>query len=356
VNASEAIRTSAALSVAAHVTAVRISGSGAFATVDRLCPRELFVRDGQILHSLLLHEDARPLADLYVCADDQDFLLLAEGMSGVALVDHVRAHADGAVEVTDLSRTHVLLSLDGPYAWEVFAEIAGPEVIGQPYMSFFHGDHFTAFRVGKTGEYGYHLMVPGERAEATRASLLDRGAAFDVAEADLAVLDQCALENWFFNIRGEGRADVSPIELQLQWRVSRRKTFIGSPALAERRARATRRLVLCAGPDPLAVGDRVVHGDRPIGTIVNAGFSSTRGDWVATALIDLPYSHAGIDAYAAERGEARTRLRTLAAPALNNRSLYVNPQLHSYQTRGEVQFPPLVLPEQRCDSPGASPS
>jgi aminomethyltransferase len=342
VNAVEAIRTSAAVSRADHVSAVRIAGGGAFAVMNQLSPRELFLRDGQILHTLLLRDDARPVADLYVCADDEAYILLAEGMDSGQLVEHVRAHAGShQVEIVDLSRDHALLSLDGPYAWEVFAELAGPEVIGLPYMSFFHGDAWTAFRVGKTGEYGYYLMTPRDRAAALHDMLLDRGAPFDVVEADLAALDQCALENWFFNIRREGKADASPVELQLQWRVSYRRTYPGSAALAQRRAHATHRLVLCASSGELAIGDPVRYRDRVLGKIVNAGFSSIRGDWLASALIERGLAHADVTAYTA----GSVSIRTLAAPALNNRSLYVNPQKHSYRSRHDDQFPPLVLPE-----------
>ena len=345
---AEALRMSAAVGRADHVAAVRIAGGGAFAVMNRLSPRELFVRDGQILHTLLLREDARPLADLYVCADDEDFILLAEGLSGADLAEYVRSHAGAnQIDVVDLTRDHALISLDGPYAWEVFAELAGPEVIGLPYMSFFVADGITSFRVGKTGEYGYCMMVPRERAAALHATLLDRGAAFDVAETDLAALDQCALENWFFNIRREGAADASPVELQLQWRVSYKRTFVGSEALVRRRATASQRLLMCASTRELVAGTPVRYEERTIGTIVNAGFSHSRGDWVATALVDRAYSHAGIAAYVA--GDAP--IHTLAAPAINNRSLYVNAQKHSYHTRHEVEFPPLVMPETRCGSP-----
>lgn len=338
-----AIRTSAAFSILEHVTALRVSGSGAFAAIDRVCPRKLFLRDGQMMHTLLLREDARPLADLYVCADDQDFILFAEGITASALTELLAAQSLPSVDVTDLARTHQLVSLDGPYAWEVFAELAGPEVIGQPYMTFFHGDNLTAFRAGKTGEFGYTLMVPIERLAPLRTTLLDRGAPFDIVEADLAALDQCALENWYFNIRREGLVDATPIELQLQWRVSADKQFVGSSALAERRSRATQRLLLCAAPTEVAIGDRVTYGDTAIGTVINAGFSSVRGDWVASALVDVAYSHPRIRAYAITHGDTRVPIETLAAPALNNRSLYVNPQQHSYHTRTEVQYPPIAV-------------
>jgi aminomethyltransferase len=264
-------------------------------------------------------------------------------LTGPELCAHVDAHATGSIEVTDLTSTHAMLSLDGPYAWELFAEVEGPEVIGQPYMSFFHAERFTAFRIGKTGEYGYYLLTPREQVDELRGQLLDRGARFDVVVADLEALDQCALENWFFNIRREGQADVSPVELQLQWRVSYKKSFVGSDGLAERRRAATRRIVQCVADTALAVGAEVAHRDQTIGTILNAGFSPTRGDWVGMALVDRAYSHPGIDAYTVRDGDRAIAIRTIAAPAVNNRSLYINPQIHSYQTRREVMYPPLVL-------------
>src|SRR3954469_17475948 len=103
-----------------HVTAVRVTGSGAFAAIDRVCPRKLFMRDGQMLHTLLLHEDARPRADIYICPDDGGFILLAEGVTAGELAELL----PGA-EVTNVLDSHALISLDGPYAWEVFAELAG---------------------------------------------------------------------------------------------------------------------------------------------------------------------------------------------------------------------------------------
>lgn len=343
--AVEAMRTAAAFTMIEHVTALRVSGAGAFKAIDRLCPRELFLRDGQLLHTLLLREDGRPVADLYVGADDEDLLLLAEGIAADVLAELVRGAATAPVEVTDLMRTNGIVSLDGPYAWEVFAELAGPEVIGQPYMTFFRSDELTAFRMGKTGEFGYYLMVPQERLAALRATLVDRGAAFDIVEGDLAALDQCALENWYFNVRREGQVDATPVELQLQWRLSSKKTYTGSAVVAERRGRPAHRLLMCVAPAEIAIGDLVVHRDTAIGTVVNAGYSSARGDWVATALVERAYSHPGIRAYSILHGAAPVAIETLAAPALNNRSLFVNPQLHSYHTRHEVQYPPVAPPK-----------
>jgi glycine cleavage system aminomethyltransferase T len=154
----------------------------------------------------------------------------------------------------------------------------------------------------------------------------------------LEALDQCALENWFFNIRREGREDVTPIELQLQWRVSYRKEFTGSTSLAARRAKGPAvRLTCVIAKGEVSAGDEVMIGGERVGAIVNAGYSDVRGDWVALALLDRSVAYPGIECRV---GQAAAR--TVSPPVLQNRSLVVSPQLHSYATRAEYPAPPLV--------------
>src|SRR5205814_1641908 len=73
------VRQPGALAALEHVACVRVGGPGAFDLVDRVAPLELFARDGQMLHTLLLEPDAKVLADAYVCGDDDRYLVLAEG-------------------------------------------------------------------------------------------------------------------------------------------------------------------------------------------------------------------------------------------------------------------------------------
>ena len=339
-----ALRQSVAISRPEHITVVRVAGEAAFAALDRVLPRELFLRDGQILHTLLLAEDATPLCDLMVGRMDESYLLVAEGMVGAALVEHVRGQAPAGadLEVCSLDETHGLVSVDGPYAWELLAEVLGPDVIGLPYLGLFPLPDFACLRSGKTGEYGYLLF--GERAHlpALWARLQERGAALDVAEASLAALDQCALENAFFNIRREGSLGLGPLELQLQWRVSYQKEFAQAAALRARRARgATARITALVSEAPLTSGDGLSMEGQAVGRIVNAGHSSTRGDWVGLGLVGLGFAHPGLTLQVAD-GPATAR--TVSIPVINNRSLYVHPQRHSYRTRQQHDFPPLFRP------------
>jgi glycine cleavage system aminomethyltransferase T len=349
-----AIRTSVALGVAlgdaTHVACLHVSGGGAFEALSRVSSADLFLQDAQMRPSLLLREDGTPFADVYVCRSDESFYLLAEGAPAPLLAAHLRAHAEpGAeIEIRDLGGTHDVLSLRGPYAWELLGECLGPDLVGLPYLSLYRapfagaGDGVLCFRAGKTGEYGYDLVVFRRDAATLRARLEERGRAFDLGAVSLDALDLCALENGFFNVRREGRAGLDPIELQLQWRTSYGRDFAGAEALrARRKAGPARRLTHAVATAPLCGGEVIELDGMPIGTLLQGVSSPLRGDWVALALLDLPYAHAGIARYVARGAGGAVPIRTVSPPLCDNRSLYVSPQRHAYRTRDRDAFPPV---------------
>jgi glycine cleavage system aminomethyltransferase T len=341
-----AVRQSAVVSRVDDVTILRFRGPGARDAVDRLCAGPLRGRDGQLQHLLLLDEQAHCFADAYVLCDDDEYELLLDGPEARAAADHVAGHVPrGAdVEIEDRTGSHAAIALDGPFAWELLSRVAGAEAVGLPYLTFFHGEGWTCCRAGRTGEYGYLLEAPGERAAELHRALLEAGAALDAVEADRAVLDQCALENLFFNPRREGREPVTPIELQLQWRVDYAKQSLGMDALRRHRAAgAGSRLTTLVAPRAVAAGDPVRIGAARVGRVLSAGWSVVRGDCVLLALLDLGCAHPGIRGFEIGADEPVPG-RSVTPPLLNNRSLFVSPQLHTYATRGELRLPPLVRP------------
>lgn len=341
--AIHAVRYAVAVSRLEDVRYVRLTGPGAWDALDHLCSGELYLRDGQLLHGLLLDEEAHPFADCHVGRDDEDYVLLLEGPTASELDAHLARHLPrGEVTVEDLTADVGMLGLDGPYAWELLGLVAGAECIGLPYLTFVHLDRWTIYRAGKTGEYGYGFIVPREDLDALERRLGEVGAALDVATAGRDALDQCALENWFFNIRREGREPVTPLELQLQWRVSSRKRFVGSDALHSQRVAGIRQRLTClVGASPSAIHDTVWLEGAPVGRVVNAGYSHVRGDWVTLALLDVAWAYPGIDFAVTASGDGAS-LRSMSPPVVDNRSLHVSPQRHSYASRGQYTFP--VLP------------
>ena len=331
-----ALRESVAWLPSPHVVELRLTGEHAFELLDRVFARELYVQDGQLRHGLLLDERGLAFADVYVGRDEDDFVLLAEGPTEAELLAYLQRHRPSVAEDVDVQpEGRTRFGIHGPYAWELLAEVFGPEVVGLPYLTFFREGPITCYRTGQTGEYGY-LLSTSEPA-ALVARLVERGTAFDAREIELATLDRAAFESFFFCIRDPALAAIDPIRAQLQWRIGG-SGFVGEEALP---AAVNERLAMARViGDPGDARDVTLEGDV-VGRLVTLAATPSLGGSMATLLLSRPVSHPHIAAF--RLGDAK--LRTVTPPPIRPRSLFVNPQRHAYATREGQAFPPLVAPE-----------
>ena len=330
-----AIRTAAAIARETQTRVLRLRGEGARETASWLLPSRLHLRDAQARQSLFLNADGRPIADVIVCADDEDYLLLVDGPCDA--LAHAREHARPDTGVEDLSIDHDVIELHGPWAWELLSEVLGADLLALPYLNFFRIDEGTCLRAGRTGEFGYHLIVPRAERDAIRRRLLDRKNDFDLEEVSSEALSLCAFENWFFDAAHVPEG-ATPVELSLEWRLAPDRDYLGRDAIERHRPHASSRQCCLLAESELAAGDAVMLGDRKIGVVTRAAFSHVRGEHIAAALVDRALAHGGIDRFRV-RG---AKVRTLAPPLGDNQSLYVDPRRHAYASRDEVVLPPLA--------------
>lgn len=345
----EAIRQGVAYARMDHVVVLRVCGADAFELLDAVCPRSLALHDGQALHTLLLRADGTIFADLYVLADDVDYVLWAEGPTPAALVEYLAEHAPpgNGARVEDLSQTYAVGQLVGPYAWELLGEIVGPEIYGVAYLTAFGVPELgaTCLRAGKLGEYAYDLLVPRERLAELETRIHEAGEAFSLREAGLPALDLCALENAFYCIRTPRLVDLTPVELQLQWRLSPRREHPGARAVEERRRRGASRIAWFKGRrghlELPAAGASLHRDGMLLGSVLHATCSPLLDTCVGLALLEPRWAHAGIDGLEVE-GSKGLALQTTSPPVLHNRSLFVDLHRHGYRSRERDAFPPIV--------------
>jgi glycine cleavage system aminomethyltransferase T len=338
----KALRRSAALTPADHVQALRVRGPDAYVALDRVLPRDNTLRDGQLLQTLLLCDDASIFADAWLGRDGDAYLLFCDGPSPSELRRYLadRGLPDADVALEDLNATHVQYSLDGPYAWEVVGELFGPDTVGLPYLTLFHTHAGLCMRLGRTGEFGYHLLVRREAQAAFEATVDALAGGLDLARGSLDALSHCALENWFFDIRAEGRLGLSPLELQLQWRLTPGKAFPGAEALQRRRRRLAQRVTTALGPAPMPPDARVRLEGQCVGRVLRSARSPELGSAVALLLLDLPVAHPGVAALRVETPDGEVPARTVSPPVIHNLSLLVSPQEHGYRAGRRVEAPP----------------
>jgi glycine cleavage system aminomethyltransferase T len=333
-NGVHAIRSAVALSDRPGVSFVRVTGEHAWDALDRVLPTELYVRDGQLRPSLLLDESGLVRADVMVACEDDDLWLRCDGVTGAVLAELVVEHVAPDEEVrVELVSELVSIGIDGPFAWELMSRFDSPSVIGLPYLSLYRPrPGWMCWRTGSTGEYGFELIgPPGERRQIWD-ELMRLGHTLDVVEADGDALRYCALENWFFD-PGLFAEQLTPLELQLQWRVSRLKEFIGSKALAARRAQPWQRITAVVG-DAIEAGQAVFAGDERVGRVLAALPAHGRPGFIGVALLERTFAHSG-PVYSSDAG----LLNTVSPPFVINRSLFIKGQTHTYAAREQIALP-----------------
>lgn len=314
----EAIRDRVGIGIRRGPTLVRTEAGAGRAALARRVPTPLDLREAQFRQGLMLDDRGRPTVDLLVGYFRGALWALADDPTG-ALADLPRLEE------------HVVIGLDGPFAWEVLGAWASPSAIGLPYLGAFSPrEGELVLRAGRTGEYGYLVIVPAERAESTLAALEAAAAPMDPVRTDDAAVSRCAFENFVFELAREGAHDLDALELQLTWRLDLASEAPGMDAVrAHRAAGLRRRLTPVEGETDLAEGSEVTVDGRPVGRILAAVGRR------ALAVLDLPWAQAGM-AYEA----AGTPISTRSAPFVTNRSLFVNPQRHAWATRDEIEWPP----------------
>lgn len=341
-----ALRFGVAFAELDHVARLRISGRGAFAALDAVLARGVPLREARAVPALLLRDDGSVLADVLVVGEAGGALVLAEGASAATIAAHLRAHAPADAEIDELDASHALMTLEGPFAWELLGALVGPDVLAAPYHTSFALDlgPSRAIRAGKAGEYAYHLLIPRDHEAALRAQLAELAPRFGLQTIGRAARALGALEQGSFDVDHGCAAELTPLELQLQWRVDYNRRAPGIAAVRAQRDRGgAGRVTWWVAPADQSpeCGATVALAGRQVGRVIHAAASPALGGLVGLALLDCTVAHPGLAMTWADRTGQFHPLQTVAPPLLNNRSLFVHPYRHTYARRDEITSPPL---------------
>jgi 4-methylaminobutanoate oxidase (formaldehyde-forming) len=164
----------------------------------------------------------------------------------------------------------------GPEAARIIAECGAGELnelgyfkVGPAYVA---GCHVRAVRMSYVGEAGWELTMKAENAKTVYAALTAAGA----VPAGMLAQTSMRVEKGFAAMGHELDSDVSPIEAGMDAMVSKKKEFLGSSALAERRQKAHRGLmtVIIENENAVPLGHEPIYAD---GSIVGHTTTATFG-------------------------------------------------------------------------------
>ncbi|MBU9979497.1 aminomethyl transferase family protein [Proteus mirabilis] len=345
------VRNSILMTDFSHYGMVKISGEDAWRLLNYLISADISsIRDEQLLYTLLLDKEGKIISDAYVLCDNEHYFLISEWMNSDAICQQIKKVLDEQDEraehyqidaITSLTPDWRMICLEGPYAWEILSEIVGMDIIGLPFHEFMYVDEdVITMRVGKHGEYCYHIMGDEEKLMSIWRHLCTLSEKFDLKIGGVDDLKNIRLENPCWEPQVINPFSRCPIELQMQWAISYDKdAFIGQNAIKQRADNGVEQKIVGARiinmPQNAAIlqGDAIYYQNEQIGVVIQVGYSFILKEHIARILLKREFAYVDIDDYKIKTAYGDIDFITTSIPFVNNLSLIINPTEDSYLER-----------------------
>jgi aminomethyltransferase len=289
-----AVRTDAGMFDVSHMTVVDVSGRDATAFVRLLLANDVakLKQSGKALYTCMLNEAGGVIDDLIVYfLSDTSYRMVVNAATREKDLAWLWAHADDFDVQIEHREELAMIAVQGPNAREKAAACLAEEdrsaamALGAFFAGRF-GDLFVA-RTGYTGEDGWEIIVPAERAEPLWRSL----AAAGIRPCGLGARDTLRLEAGM-NLYGSDMDETTtPLESALGWTIAWEpddRRFIGREALeVQRRDGPPRKLVglLLEDRGVLRAHQKVIVEGIGEGEVTSGTFSPTLGRSVGLARV-----------------------------------------------------------------------
>ena len=314
-----AVREAAGLFDLSHMGEVWVSGPEAAHFLNSALVGNLaVVAEGKAKYSLLCNEQGGIIDDLivYRIAESRFLVVPNAGNAPTVAAELVARSAGFDVEVIDASADTSLIAVQGPASAAIVADMVGEDhrqaVADLPYYAWTAVDvgdvDVLLARTGYTGEDGFELYLPNDRAAEVWRLALETGAERGLIAAGLAARDSLRLEAGMPLYGNELGLDGNPFEAGLGPVVSFKKeeNFVGREALEAIKAEgASRVLVGLRGVGRRAgrSGYTVHAGGEQIGTITSGQPSPTLGYPIALAYVNPAFAAVGTSVEVDLRGK-----------------------------------------------------
>ena len=293
------IRQDAGMFDVSHMTIVDMKGEKVKDFLQKLLANDVarLKKPGKALYSCMLNEAGGVIDDLITYYINDTFYRTVVNAStrekDLAWInEQAKAFAVDVIERDD----YAMIAVQGPNARSKAHQALGEDAAAKlddmaPFYIREYEDMSVA-RTGYTGEDGYEIMLPADKASALWTRLLEA----EVKPCGLGARDTLRLEAGM-NLYGSDMDEtISPLECGLNWTVAwepAERDFIGRKALeAQKEQGVTRKLVglVLEGKGVLRNHQKVFSGEKEVGEITSGSFSPTLGQAIAFARIDADVS------------------------------------------------------------------
>jgi aminomethyltransferase len=306
------VRESAGLFDVSHMGQLFLSGDDLDTALEALIPADVRgVKVDAQKYSLLLAENGGILDDLMFTRWQDGIYMVVNGACKWDDIAHLREHLPDEIDINHMDE-HALLALQGPKAVDALARI----VPGVEALVFMTGGRFdwngTALwisRSGYTGEDGFEISLPADKAAALADALCDQA---EVRPIGLGARDSLRLEADLPLYGHDLDTETTPIMAALNFAVGSRRrreeaNFPGAQRiLMERENGPIQRRVglIVEGRQPVREGALVLDGEgNEVGRVTSGGFAPSVQKPIAMAYVPTAMADIGTRVTLSQRGK-----------------------------------------------------
>ncbi len=323
-----AIRNATALIDVTPLYKYLVTGKGATRFVNRIIARDINkVAIGQVIYCCWCDEHGKVIDDGTLSRLEED------AYRWTAADPSLRWFSQNALglEVTleDISEKVATLALQGPTSGRLLQSVAEADIANLKYFRFAHGTiagvPVDISRTGYTGDLGYEIWIPWDKAVTVWDAIMEVGRRFDARPAGMLALDIARIEAGLLLIEVDYTSSkkalipsqkYSPYEIGLgRWVHLDKEAFVGRQALQEDERRGTpRRLVgleinwpqveklyekMGLAPQAPGIASRVpvpvYKSDRQVGKATSTTWSPLLKKMIALASVSTEHSGPGTE-------------------------------------------------------------
>ena len=279
-----------------------LKGPDAEAALSWIAANDVAKPVGSLIYTQMLNDRGGIEADLTVARIGHDEYYIVTG-TGFATHDFdwiARTIPAGMnAQLVDVTGAYSVLSLMGPKAREILAEVTRADVsnVAFPFGTVqtigIAGAPVRALRVTYVGELGWELHCPVECAANVYAALHEAGAKHGLVNAGYRAIETLRLEQGYRAWAGDIGPDHTPDEAGLGWAVKMKKDipFKGREAVATQRAKGVKKMLatFTAAPEVILYGRETIYRDgKRVGWLSSGGYGHTLGRSIGLGYVRNP--------------------------------------------------------------------
>ncbi|WP_246748782.1 glycine cleavage system aminomethyltransferase GcvT [Rhizobium setariae] len=285
--------------------------------LEKIIPVDIVgLKPGRQRYGLFTNAEGGILDDLMVANREDHFYMVVNASCKDDDFAHMAAHLSDACTL-EMIEDRALIALQGPHAEHVLAEFC-PEVTSMKFMDVegddLHDIDCIISRSGYSGEDGFEISIPADKAETAVQRLLDHP---DCEPVGLGARDSLRLEAGLCLYGNDIDTTTTPVEAALEWAIQKVRRNGGARAggfpgadriLAELDNGASRRRVGLKpeGKAPVRAHAKLYAdetGQSPIGEITSGGFGPSVDGPISMGYVPTGLSADGTRVFAEVRGK-----------------------------------------------------